>query len=247
MNDVMRAVVCIPGLFSILEQFPPAHSRKTLYRHAEYATEHTTAYVSLTTRNHIQGADAFVLSRLSIQSQRKDFMYHILNANGPAATPKEIASHYNVIMMAGAVTTATFLSGVLYYLGINRQALGKLQNEVRSVFSDIEAIHSKNLLSCIYLNAVVEEGLRIYPPAGAAHLSRIVPKGGCEISGSFIPEGVGLSSSNQNLLTLIFTYRPASRFIPGPFCEIRPISTNPHSSFRSAGSEPPPKAKRAIS
>ena len=49
MNDVMRAVVCIPGLFSILEQFPPAHSRKTLYRHAEYATEHTTAYISLTT------------------------------------------------------------------------------------------------------------------------------------------------------------------------------------------------------
>ena len=132
-------------------------------------------------------------------------MYHILNAKGPAATPKEIASHYNVIMMAGAVTTATFLSGVLYYLGINRQALGKLQDEVRNVFSDIEAIDSKSLLSCIYLNAVVEEGLRIYPPAGAAHLSRIVPKGGCEISGSFIPEGVSSSSSYQRLLTLIST------------------------------------------
>ena len=132
-------------------------------------------------------------------------MNHILNAKGPAATPKEIASHYNVIMMAGAVTTATFLSGVLYYLGINRHALGKLQDEIRSVFSDIEAIDSKSLLSCIYLNAVVEEGLRIYPPAGAAHLSRIVPKGGCEISGSFMPEGVGLSSSNQSLRTLIST------------------------------------------
>ena len=46
MNDVMRAVVCIPGLFSFLERFPPVHSRKTLYRHAKYATEHTQAYVS---------------------------------------------------------------------------------------------------------------------------------------------------------------------------------------------------------
>lgn len=45
MNDVMRAVVCVPGLFSFLELFPPAHSKKTLYRHAEYATEHTEAYV----------------------------------------------------------------------------------------------------------------------------------------------------------------------------------------------------------
>lgn len=43
MNDVMRAVVCVPGLFSLLERFPPAHSKKTLYRHAEYATEHTEA------------------------------------------------------------------------------------------------------------------------------------------------------------------------------------------------------------
>ena len=117
-------------------------------------------------------------------------MYHILQAKGPTTTPKEIASHYNVIMMAGAVTTATFLSGVIYYLGHNRQALGRLQNELRRIFPSIEAIESKGLLSCVYLNAVIEEGLRIYPPAGAAHLSRIVPKGGCEISGSFIPEGV---------------------------------------------------------
>ncbi len=45
MNDVMRAVVCIPGLFSVLEWFPPIHSQRTLYRHGEYATEHTEAYV----------------------------------------------------------------------------------------------------------------------------------------------------------------------------------------------------------
>ncbi len=45
-------------------------------------------------------------------------------------------------------------------------------------------------MNCVYLNAVVEEGLRMYPPAGAAHLSRIVPKGGCEVDGVWIPEGV---------------------------------------------------------
>ena len=122
-------------------------------------------------------------------------MYHILQSKGPAATPKEIASHFNVIMMAGTVTTATFLSGVLYYLGHNRQALKRLQDEIRSTFSHIENINSKDLLNCVYLNAVVEEGLRIYPPAGAAHLSRIVPQKGCVISESFIPKGVSSSSA----------------------------------------------------
>ena len=133
-------------------------------------------------------------------------MYHILHSKGPAATPKEIASHFNVIMMAGAVTTGTFLTGVLYYLGRNRQALQNLQDELRREFPDPEAVNSKRLLKCVYLNAVVEEGLRIYPPAGAAHLSRIVPKGGCEIAGSFIPEGVrGSSYSIQSFLLLTST------------------------------------------
>lgn len=39
----MRAVICVLGLFSLLERFPPAHSKTTLYRYAEYATEHTEA------------------------------------------------------------------------------------------------------------------------------------------------------------------------------------------------------------
>ena len=51
-----------------------------------------------------------------------------------------------------------------------------------ALFLSIEAISSKRLLEYVYLNAVAEEGLRIYLPAGAAYLSRIIPKGGCEIS-----------------------------------------------------------------
>jgi len=117
-------------------------------------------------------------------------MYHILATKGPQASNKEIASHFNVIMMAGAVTTATFLAGVTYYLGHNQAALHRLQVELRSNFEILEEITSKQLMNCEYLNAVVEEGLRIYPPAGAGHLSRIVPDGGCEIEGQWIPGGV---------------------------------------------------------
>lgn len=46
-----------------------------------------------------------------------------------------------------------------------------------------------------YLNAVIEESLRIYPPA-ALNLSRIVPQGGATICGNHIPAGaaVGVTS-----------------------------------------------------
>jgi cytochrome P450 len=141
------------------------------------------------------------LSRLNKITTRKDFMFHILTSKGPKATNVEIASHFNVIMMAGAVTTATFLAGVTYYLGHNQAALFRLQQELRTRFSSLGEITSKALMECEYLNAVVEEGLRIYPPAGAGHLSRIVPKGGCEIDGEWIPEGVSYRRSLTDSFT----------------------------------------------
>ena len=116
-------------------------------------------------------------------------MYHILTSKGPKADPTEIASHFNVIMMAGAVTTATFLAGVTYYLGHNKHATFRLQQELRSRFNSLDDINSKELLNCEYLNAVVEEGLRIYPPAGAGHLSRIVPQEAARLMGSSFLKG----------------------------------------------------------
>lgn len=43
MNDVMRAICVVPGLFTFLACFKTSHMKKTLYRHAEYTSEHTEA------------------------------------------------------------------------------------------------------------------------------------------------------------------------------------------------------------
>ncbi|RDW66322.1 hypothetical protein BP6252_09957 [Coleophoma cylindrospora] len=202
-NDFMRAVCVVPGLFSILERTKPDMIKKTLYRHAEYATEHTEA-------------------RLQSPSTRKDFMYHILSSKGAQATPVEIASHFNVVMMAGAVTTATFLSGVTYYLGRNQSAMLRLQSELRSRFPSLDAINSRELLSCEYLNAVIEEGLRIYPPAGAGHLSRIVPPGGCEISGKWIPGGTRVSVHEWSVVRDVQNFLDPTLFIPERWIKTEP-------------------------
>lgn len=39
-----------------------------------------------------------------------------------------------------------------------------------------------------YLNAVLEESLRVYPPSAHNH-ARIVPRGGATICGVVVPEG----------------------------------------------------------
>lgn len=94
--------------------------------------------------------------------------------------------------MAGVITTSTFLSGVLYYLMSNDGAFNKLKLELRTTFSSLNDITCGSTAQCEYLAAVIKEGLRIYPPAGGAHLPRIVPPEGAMISGYWVPGRVSL-------------------------------------------------------
>lgn len=127
--------------------------------------------------------------------------------------------------MAGAVTTATLLAGVTYYLSTCPSSLIALQQELRSRFRTIDEITSKELLTCEYLNAVIEEGLRIFPPAGAGHLSRIVPEGGCMIEEVWVPGGVRtlLSNCHIDIVEIRFDRREY-RSINGLFCVTKEIS-----------------------
>ncbi|KAL3420745.1 cytochrome P450 [Phlyctema vagabunda] len=177
MNDVMRGVALMPGLVALLSIYIPQHFRDTIYRHFEYSSQY-----------------AEIREHASIE--QKDFMYHMLKSkmpNGQRVPKKEIASHSLVIMMAGTVTTATSLTAVTYYLLTNPSTVTKLRSELDAHFSSIDEMTSKALMNCQYLNAVIQEGLRINPPAGAAHLPRVVPKGGSNIAGIFVPEGTSVS------------------------------------------------------
>jgi hypothetical protein len=53
-----------------------------------------------------------------------------------------------------------------------------------------------NLAKMRYLNAAIEEGLRMFPPAPVG-LPRVSPKGGAMVCGRFVPEGV---SSNKSIV-----------------------------------------------
>lgn len=66
--------------------------------------------------------------------------------------------------MAGSETTASLLSGVIYYLLKNPSVLEKLVKEIRSAFPTEEAITIASVSSLKYESAVLQEGLRIFPP-----------------------------------------------------------------------------------
>ena len=63
----------------------------------------------------------------------------------------------------------------------------KLQQEIRSRFKGFDSITSKTALQLPYLQAVINEGLRIYPPSSQG-LPRTSP--GAFVDGFWIPAGV---------------------------------------------------------
>lgn len=197
MNDVLRAVGCIPGLEWLLTTFRPKHWQDTIYKHLEYSYEHVEARLKVPT-----GA-------------RKDFCSYMINPkSGAAPPPREIAAHCASFMMAGTITTATFLSGTLYYLLRNPEPLAKLRKELYDRFESVDDITCKSTMTCEYLKAVVDEGLRIYPPAGAAHLSRLSPPEGTYIAGYWVPGNTRVSVHPWSVVRDEANFHRPTEFIP---------------------------------
>ena len=128
--------------------------------------------------------------RLNLETQRDDLMSHVIKHNDKGnMSVEEIKATFNLVIIAGSETTATVLSGVTNHLVQNPTVLQRLQSEVRKAFNTKEDITFSALRELSYLNAVLEEGLRMCPPVPAS-LSRVVPAGGDTVCGQFLPENV---------------------------------------------------------
>ncbi|KJZ77309.1 Isotrichodermin C-15 hydroxylase [Hirsutella minnesotensis 3608] len=130
-----------------------------------------------------------VQKRLSTATNRPDFMTSMTSKDGPAAlTFDELVSNATVLIAAGSETTATALTAATYYLALHPDVLAKLAAEVRSAFvteADIDLLSVQHLP---YMLAVLDEAMRLCPPAPGGQ-PRVIAKGGDEILGQYVAEG----------------------------------------------------------
>ena len=127
---------------------------------------------------------------VSADAQRNDFMTYVLRHNDEnGMTYPEIEATMRVLVVAGSETTATALSGIFGYLLRSSTAMVKLSEEVRGSFKHASEISAERVSQLAYLGAVIEEGLRLCPPV-ALGMPRVVPQGGAEVSGHWLPGGV---------------------------------------------------------
>ncbi|KAI1077061.1 putative cytochrome P450 [Whalleya microplaca] len=124
----------------------------------------------------------------------EDFFSHILQY-GTEKDKEEgmLANQATVLLTAGAETTAQTLASVMYFLGVpeNARCTKRLQEEVRGTFDRYEDITGDKVSQMSYLNAVIEEALRIMPPSpmGPPRVSA-----GETVDGQYMPEGTYVSA-----------------------------------------------------
>jgi cytochrome P450 len=126
--------------------------------------------------------------RLAKPPPRVDFLQRMISErddwSGQAF--EQLQMQASLLTVAGSETTATALSGITYYLCRDPVAYQKLTAEIRAAFTTFDEINGRATEQLPYLRAVIDEGLRLYPPI-AAGLPRISP--GEVVDGYFIPKG----------------------------------------------------------
>jgi cytochrome P450 len=128
--------------------------------------------------------------RMDKGAERPDIMSYIMRHNGEKGmTVPEIQSSMNVLSVGGSHNSSSTMSGITNHLVKNPKCLSKLTREIRSAHKSAKEITFASLLKLPYLNAVIEEGLRIAPPFPAG-LPRCVPDGGDTVCGEWLPAGV---------------------------------------------------------
>ncbi|RAL03515.1 cytochrome P450 [Aspergillus ibericus CBS 121593] len=104
---------------------------------------------------------------------------------------EEIEVNAMLIVAAGSESVTTVVTGTVNYLLREPEKMSRLVGELRR-FQSEEEITGMAVKGLPYLNAVVNEGMRLCPtiPDG---MRRVVPDGGAVIAGEFVPGGTTVS------------------------------------------------------
>ncbi|KAF2101851.1 putative benzoate 4-monooxygenase cytochrome P450 [Rhizodiscina lignyota] len=149
-------------------------------------------------RWHFDHVSAKVETRLAQGTELKDWMTPALKTGilkdapgvkvSSGMTRDELDANAHFMIIAASETTATTLSGILYFLCTSPDVLKRLTAEIRDSFLNDSDITFASTRDMKFLNACISEGLRLYPPVPMG-VPRLAPLGGARVDGYFVPEG----------------------------------------------------------
>ncbi|KAJ9063911.1 hypothetical protein DSO57_1035993 [Entomophthora muscae] len=119
----------------------------------------------------------------------QDLMDMIDDATGKPFSIEDVRAELIILMIGAIDTTANTLFWTLKLLLENPTEMEKLIAEIDAAFPSPDSITLDTIKEkCPYLAAVFNESMRMYP-VGGGRAPRIVPKGGAEFEGYYLPAG----------------------------------------------------------
>ncbi|KAA8563653.1 hypothetical protein EYC84_011675 [Monilinia fructicola] len=151
-------------------------------------------------------------------SERSDFVSPIIgNVNeGNGITRKELNTNGLAIVIAGCQLPTVALATSCYFLMKYPETLAILTEEVRSCYSEDKEIDVQSTIGLPYLEAVINETLRIHHPT-PNQLPRNVPPEGAAIAGNWIPGGTIIGVAMQAAQTSPLNFFEPKVFHPERF------------------------------
>jgi cytochrome P450 len=185
-------------------------------------------------RQHLIRSREKVLRRLAKpDDDHRDFIWYILKQKERHDLKQdEVIVNGALFIVAGSETTANALSGLTARLIRNPEKYEKLVKEIRSAFATEDQITNERCKDLVYMNACIEEGLRVHPPVPAG-LLRTVPKGGDYIDGNWVPGGTSVAVSSWAA-----SHNPNNFSQPDAFIPERWIDSKEWTSDNKKGMQP---------
>ncbi|KAL1645035.1 hypothetical protein SLS58_004106 [Diplodia intermedia] len=148
----------------------------------------------LSTKSTVERRKAYIDYAAGLVDQRLDQDGHterpdiwsLVEKKQDVMSRREMHVNAAIFMAAGTETTATALCGMMWYLTRNRDKMDIAAREARNLAA--EDLIMETLATLPYLNAVINESMRLYPPAPDM-LYRLVPEGGAVVGGKHVPAG----------------------------------------------------------
>ncbi|KAI4156765.1 MAG: hypothetical protein LQ340_000022 [Diploschistes diacapsis] len=163
----------------------------------------------------------------------------------PPAEDLVLRSDSRTIIVAGSDTTAASLTHIFFYLAKDQFVLRTLQYELDALRNDASdgVVDSRKLHSASYLNAIINETLRLHPVVPSA-LPRKTPPEGIMVGDAFVPGAMIVWCPQYVISRDEANYVRAEQFVPERWSSspelikdasgYAPFSTGNYQSFSSS-------------
>ncbi|KAJ5357510.1 cytochrome P450 monooxygenase [Penicillium brevicompactum] len=146
--------------------------------------------------------------------------------------PTQIDENLVLFMGASYDTSSSTVISLFYYLMCHRQAFLAVREELKGAFQTLSEISDQRLIPLVYLNACLNETLRLSPPVNGKIMQRVSL--GMTIDGIYVPKGVAVSADTLSMHRSSVYWDQPESFRPERWINKAP--TDEFRAFRPFGS-----------